>query len=62
MSYNIDMECFSVQGYKELLKGQNLLPGRKGLLQNIDENISFRQGTTHVYLMMAKLIQDILIH
>lgn len=40
MKYNLDMERLSVQSYKEQLKWQNLLPGRKILLQNIDENFA----------------------
>jgi hypothetical protein len=27
MTYNLDLECLSVQEYRELLKKQNLLPG-----------------------------------
>lgn len=40
MKYCIDTECLSVQNYKDILKKQNLLPGRRILLQNIDETFS----------------------
>ncbi|MPM66647.1 hypothetical protein SDC9_113557 [bioreactor metagenome] len=38
MKYNLDLDSLSVQAYKELLKAQNLLPGRKILLHDIDQN------------------------
>jgi len=38
MGYTLDLECLSIQEYKELLKQQNLLPSRKILLNNIDDN------------------------
>lgn len=37
MGYHLDLRRLSVEAYGELLKGQNLLPGRRILLQNIDE-------------------------
>lgn len=37
MTYNIDLERLSVQNYKEILKNQTMLPGRRILTQNIDE-------------------------
>lgn len=40
MKYNIDLNGLSTQNYKSLLKSQNLLPGRRILLQNIDYNFS----------------------
>ncbi len=40
MKYNLDIESISVQSYKDILKKQNLLPGRRILLQNIDKNFS----------------------
>jgi hypothetical protein len=40
MRYNLDLNCFSVKEYKILLKNQNLLPGRRILLQDIDKNFS----------------------
>ncbi|MEZ4357235.1 MAG: helix-hairpin-helix domain-containing protein [Eubacteriales bacterium] len=40
MKYNIDLECLSVQEYKALLKKQNLLPGRRILWQDIDNNFA----------------------
>lgn len=38
MEYGLDLSCLSVGSYKELLRKQNLLPGRRILLQNIDRN------------------------
>lgn len=40
MKYNLDLDSLSVQGYKELLKKQNLLPGRRILLHDIDKNFA----------------------
>jgi hypothetical protein len=36
MPYNLDLSAITVQEYKELLKGQNLLPGRRILWNDID--------------------------
>lgn len=41
MKYNLDLEKLSVKIYRSILKNQNLLPSRKILLQNIDENFAF---------------------
>jgi len=41
MKYNLDLEKLSVEIYRSILKNQNLLPSRKILLQNIDENFAF---------------------
>lgn len=38
MAYNLDLAALSVPAYKELLKRQNLLPGRRMLMQDIDRN------------------------
>lgn len=38
MEYGLDLSCLSVGSYKELLRKQNLLPGRRILLQDIDRN------------------------
>lgn len=38
MRYNLDLSTISIQEYKELLRHQNLLPGRRLLWQNIDNN------------------------
>ncbi len=38
MTYKIDLKQISVQEYKEILNNQNLLPGRRILLTEIDEN------------------------
>ncbi|MCR3921586.1 MAG: DUF4332 domain-containing protein [Firmicutes bacterium] len=40
MKYTLDLELLSVQEYKTLLKQQNLLPGRRILWQDIDENFA----------------------
>ncbi len=40
MKYTFDLERLSVQEYKTLLKKQNLLPGRRILWQDIDNNFS----------------------
>ena len=34
MKYNLDLDRLSVLDYKDLLEKQNLLPGRRSLLQN----------------------------
>lgn len=44
MIYNPDMSRISLQEYRELLKKQNLLPGRRILWQSIDENFSKISG------------------
>lgn len=40
MKYTLDLEHLSVQEYGTLLKQQNLLPGRRTLWQDIDENFA----------------------
>lgn len=40
MSYSIDLEQISLKRYVEILKHQNLLPGRKILLEEIDVRFS----------------------
>ncbi len=40
MKYNLDLKCLSVQAYKGLLKSQNLLPSRRLLWQDIDDNFA----------------------
>jgi len=40
VKYSIDLEKLSVQEYKKLLKMQNLLPGRRILWQDIDQNFT----------------------
>jgi hypothetical protein len=44
MRYNLDLSAFSIHEYKELLKHQNLLPGRRILWQNIDHNFAIIQN------------------
>ncbi len=38
MGYNVDFKRITVFRHMNTLKNQNLLPGRKMLLENIDEN------------------------
>lgn len=38
--YNLDLEMISIQKFQEMLKNHNLLPGRRILLQKIDEYFS----------------------
>lgn len=40
MKYNLEVEHLSVHNYKDILKKRNLLPGRRILLENIDENFA----------------------
>lgn len=44
VNYNLDLECLSVQEYRELLKIQNLLPGRRVLWQDIDKNFALLES------------------
>jgi len=44
MNYNLDLECLSVQEYRELIKKQNLLPGRRVLWQDIDKNFALLES------------------
>lgn len=44
MKYNLNLERISVQEYKTLLKQQNLLPGRRILLQDIDRIFAAIEG------------------
>lgn len=38
MNYSADLEKISIEDYKEILRSQNLLPGRKALHHNLDAN------------------------
>ncbi|MEA5078692.1 MAG: DUF4332 domain-containing protein [Anaerolineaceae bacterium] len=38
MQYNLDLSKISIDSYKELLRNQNLLPGRRILWENLDGN------------------------
>ena len=60
MNYNLDLERLSVQSYKEILKGQNLLPGRKILMQDIDEKFAFFEKRVKSSLPCERLVQSIL--
>lgn len=57
MQYNLNIEGLSLEKYKDILKKQNLLPGRKILLQNIDENFAFfeRKGIINVFQLRKSL-------
>jgi len=44
MKYNLNLERISIQEYKTLLKQQNLLPGRRILLQDIDRIFAAIEG------------------
>ena len=57
MPYNLDLSTLSIQDYKELLKGQNLLPGRRMLWQNIDHNFEAitKQGIVNVAQLKKQL-------
>ncbi len=50
MKYNIDLESLTIHEYKDLLKQQNLLPGRRILWQDIEENFALfdRQGIKYI--------------
>lgn len=57
MPYNLDLSTLSVQEYRELLKHQNLLPGRRILWQNIDHNFNVieNQGIANIAEMKKQL-------
>jgi len=38
MGYSVDLNKISILRYREILKKQNLLPSRKILLENLEEN------------------------
>ena len=44
MKYNVDLSKLTVAAYQNLLKNQNLLPGRRVLWQNIDRNFDLIQS------------------
>lgn len=44
MKYNLDLASLSVHQYKEILKKQNLLPSRRILLHQIDENFQLLEN------------------
>ncbi len=57
MPYNLDLSVISVQEYKELLKKQNLLPGRVMLRCDLESNFSIieRQGISTVAQLKGQL-------
>lgn len=59
MKYNIDLKNLTIHEYKDLLKQQNLLPGRRILWQGIEENFSLfdRQGIKSI-TELKKLIAN----
>lgn len=50
MRYDLDIERLSLDEYKAILKKQDILPSRRILLENIDENFSWfkSQGRENV--------------
>lgn len=57
MEYNLDTEALTILSYRDILKKQNLLPGRRILHQNIDENFDILQrlGINNVSQLIKKL-------
>lgn len=57
MPYNLDLSALSIREYQELLKRQNLLPGRRILWHNIDHNFEAmgRQGITNIAELKGRL-------
>ena len=57
MPYNIDLSRLPLQEYRELLKSQNLLPGRRMLRENIDANFERmgREGIADVAQLKKRL-------
>lgn len=57
MPYTMDLSRLPLQEYKELLKTQNLLPGRRILWENIDENFDriSREGIADVAQIRKRL-------
>lgn len=57
MKYNLDMECLSLEDYSDILKKQNLLPGRRLLLHHIDDNFAIfkNAGIRNVYQLRKSL-------
>lgn len=44
MRYGVDLKAVSVRAYGELLRGRNLLPGRRMLKEGLDENFRRIEG------------------
>ncbi len=57
MPYSLSLERISLEGYKALLKAQNLLPGRRILWQDIDANFAriASQGVENVAQLEKEL-------
>ena len=57
MGYNIDLKQIPILRYMEMLKNQNLLPGRRILLENLEEN--FRSMANIGIHNLAELKKDL---
>lgn len=57
MDYNLDLSSLSIREYRELLKSQNLLPGRRILWQDINDNFDAveLQGVSNVAELKTRL-------
>jgi hypothetical protein len=57
MPYNPDLSVISIRDYKEMLKNQDLLPSRRILLEDIDQNFETieRQGIENIEQLRKSL-------
>ncbi len=57
MGYNLDISTMSVQEYKNILARQNLLPGRRMLVVNIEQNFDaiLKQGIATILALKKTL-------
>lgn len=57
MNYNLDLDRLTVKSYKDLLQNQNLLPGRRCLLEGIDDTFALfeRRGIKTVSQLRKSL-------
>ncbi len=57
MPYNLDLSAITVREYKEMLKAQNLLPGRRMLREGIDHifDLIEKQGIGHIAQLRKQL-------
>jgi hypothetical protein len=57
LQYNLDVSALSLEEYKKILKRQNLLPGRRILWQNIDQNLEIiGKQNVHNIAVLKKLL------
>lgn len=57
LQYNLDVSALSLEEYKKILKRQNLLPGRRILWQNIDQNFEIiGKQNVHNIAVLKKLL------